>query len=192
VSGPNAADLATGRTTVRVTADLGGRPAHQHAIDDQSHAHSADHASSHHNHPHAGHSLSGHADHDHDHADHGRSHDAQAAKPYSRRGLVAMGVAGGLVPSPSALIILLSAIALGRTAFGALLVIAYGLGMAATLTLAGIALVLLRNRYQDHLDTGTGRIRSLSRRWLAVAPYATSALVIVVGIGLTIRSTSML
>ncbi|MFD4129715.1 hypothetical protein ACFXKK_06660 [Streptomyces globisporus] len=57
-----------------------------------------------------------------------------------------MGIAGGLVPSPSALVVLLGAVALGRTAFSVLLVIGYGLGMAASLTLAGLLLVRLRER----------------------------------------------
>lgn len=103
-----------------------------------------------------------------------------------------MGVAGGIVPSPSALIILLSSIALGRTAFGAVLVLAYGLGMAMTLTLAGIALVVLRDRYQQRMQHSSGRLRSTLERWLAIAPYATAALVIVVGIGLTFRSLTLL
>ena len=55
-----------------------------------------------------------------------------------------MGFAGGLVPSPSALVVLLGAIALGRVWFGVLLVIAYGAGMAATLTGAGLLLVRAR------------------------------------------------
>ena len=103
-----------------------------------------------------------------------------------------MGVAGGLVPSPSALIILLSAIALGRTAFGAVLVLAYGLGMAVTLTLAGIALVVLRDRYQQRMQSSSGRLHSTIARWVAIAPYATATLVIVVGIGLTVRSLTLL
>lgn len=62
-----------------------------------------------------------------------------------------MGIAGGLVPSPSALVVLLGAIALGRTTFGILLVLGYGLGMAATLTAAGILLVRLRDRLDSAL-----------------------------------------
>ena len=123
------------------------------------------------------------------------SHEALTAvvgKPFSRRGLIGMGVAGGLVPSPSALIILLSAIALGRTAFGAVLVLAYGLGMAVTLTLAGIALVVLRDRYQQRMQNSSGRLHSTIERWVAIAPYATATLVIVVGIGLTVRSLTLL
>jgi high-affinity nickel-transport protein len=52
-----------------------------------------------------------------------------------------MGVAGGLVPSPSALVVLLGAIGLGHTAFGVLLVAAYGVGMAGGLTAAGLLLI---------------------------------------------------
>jgi nickel/cobalt transporter (NicO) family protein len=110
------------------------------------------------------------------------------AAPVSRRGLIGMGVAGGLVPSPSALIVLLSAIALGRTAFGVLLVIGYGLGMAATLTAAGFFLVRVRDRYRRRHADGRGRTEAIARRWTAVIPYSTAALVMIVGFGLAIRS----
>ena len=107
----------------------------------------------------------------------------------SRRGLIGMGIAGGLVPSPSALIILLSAIALGRTWFGILLVLAYGLGMAATLTIAGVVLVTVRDRYRRRTaGRGTTRLARIGGRWGRVAPYATATLVLVVGLGLAVRS----
>ena len=99
-----------------------------------------------------------------------------------------MGVAGGLVPSPSALVVLLSAIALGRTVFGVILVIAYGVGMAGTLTLAGVLLVRLRDRYAERIRRGTG----LVRRWTRWAPYATASLIVVVGLGLAIRSLALI
>ena len=78
------------------------------------------------------------------------------------------------MPSPSALVILLSAIALGRTWFGVLLVVGYGFGMAGTLTAAGVLLVRARDRYQfansDH-DKSTwrcsaplGRARAIHHR----------------------------
>ena len=57
-----------------------------------------------------------------------------------------MGFAGGLVPSPSALVVLLGAVALGRTWFGVVLVVAYGAGMALTLTGVGLALSRARER----------------------------------------------
>jgi nickel/cobalt transporter (NicO) family protein len=103
-----------------------------------------------------------------------------------------MGVAGGLVPSPSALIVLLSAIALGRTWFGVLLVIAYGAGMAIVLTMAGIMLVKVRDRYEDRIASADGRAAGALRNWGRLAPYLTAALVLVVGLGLAVRSFSTL
>ena len=114
-------------------------------------------------------------------------HDA-GVKNVSRRGLVGMGIAGGLVPSPSALVVLLSAIALGRTVFGIVLVIGYGAGMAGTLTLAGVLLVRVRDRYRDRPPAERGRLRMFAARWTRLAPYFTAALVFVVGFGLAIRS----
>lgn len=122
----------------------------------------------------------------HDHTRHEHPHERHAAPKVSRRGLVGMGIAGGLVPSPSALIILLSAIALGRTWFGILLVFGYGLGMAGTLTLAGVFLVKVRDRLQGRLGSD-GRLAKIGRRWAALMPYATAVLVFVVGLGLAIR-----
>lgn len=98
-----------------------------------------------------------------------------------------MGIAGGLVPSPSALIILLSAIALGRTWFGVLLVIGYGAGMAGTLTLAGVLLVTVRDRLEGRLRAGTSRFAGLARRWSSLTPHLTALLVLLVGIGLAVR-----
>ena len=114
---------------------------------------------------------------------------APEPRPVSRRGLVGMGVAGGLVPSPSALIVLLSAIALGRTVFGVVLVIGYGLGMAMTLTLAGLLLVRIRDKYQARERYGSGA-STLARRWTQLAPYATATLVVVVGLSIAIRGAA--
>ncbi|MGH9150915.1 MAG: hypothetical protein ACRD03_00595 [Acidimicrobiales bacterium] len=100
-----------------------------------------------------------------------------------------MGVAGGLVPRPSALVVLLAAVALGRTVFGVILVLAYGLGMAATLTAAGLVLVRVRERLER--TGGRRRVRPvawLARRWAGAMPFATACLVILVGLGLAFRS----
>ena len=122
----------------------------------------------------------GHAhDHDHDHH-HGRAHSQRSRRP-RRLSLVGMGIAGGLVPSPSALIVLLGAVGLGRTAFGVLLVVAYGVGMAATLTAAGLLLVRVRDRW-------TSRPRRTLARLAALAPTGTAALVLCVGLGLACRA----
>lgn len=63
-----------------------------------------------------------------------------AARPATRR-FVALGLAGGLIPSPSAVVVLLAGFALGRSWFALLLVLAYGVGMALTLCLTGLLLV---------------------------------------------------
>ncbi|MDQ3359212.1 MAG: nickel transporter, partial [Actinomycetota bacterium] len=101
------------------------------------------------------------------------------------RGLIGMGVAGGLVPSPSALVVLLGSVALGRTVFGVLLVFAYGFGMAATLTAVGLVLVRLRGRLDRF--SSAGRADSAASKVVAALPIVTAALVLVVGLGLVAR-----
>src|SRR5215831_19164253 len=130
----------------------------------------------HHGHSHD-HDVHGHS-HDHDHHGHSHSHPARRAR---RLSLVGMGIAGGLVPSPSALIVLLGAVGLGRTAFGVLLVVAYGVGMAAMLTAAGLVLVRVRDRWAS-------RPRRTLARLSALAPTGTAALVLCVGLGLAGRA----
>jgi nickel/cobalt transporter (NicO) family protein len=67
-----------------------------------------------------------------------------------------MGLAGGLVPSPSALVVLLGAIALGRIPFGLALVAAYGVGLALTLVSAGLLLV----RFDESIRGWASRLSS--------------------------------
>jgi len=100
--------------------------------------------------------------------------------------LIGLGVAGGLVPSPSALVVLLGAIALGRTWFGVLLVLGYGLGMAGTLTAAGLLLGRLRDRLERLAVPD--RLRHATARLAAAMPTLTAALVLVVGLGLAARA----
>ncbi|GIF47466.1 ABC-type nickel/cobalt efflux system permease component RcnA [Asanoa ferruginea] len=129
-----------------------------------------------------GHDQSGHHHHHaHPHGPETHHH----GQPMGRRGLVGLGIAGGLVPSPSALIVLLSAIALGRTWFGVLLVVAYGVGMAAILTATGLLLVHVHGRLAHHID-------ALSGRAATITPRITAVLVLLVGIVLVIRAAQPL
>ncbi|MFL6098030.1 MAG: nickel/cobalt transporter [Blastococcus sp.] len=133
-----------------------------------------------HVHLHAGHDH--HHDHHHGHSDaHGHTHGRAAG----RGGLVGMGIAGGLVPSPSALIVLLASVGLGRTVFGIVLVLAYGLGMATTLTAVGVLLVRWRGRL-DRRASGRPPAHWLSRL-AAAAPVLTASLVLLVGLALVTR-----
>ena len=74
-----------------------------------------------------------------------RVHSHEPAHPaetsLSWRSLVALGLSGGLVPSTNALLILVATLAVGRAAYGVVLVMAFGLGMAAVLVGVGLALV---------------------------------------------------
>ena len=77
-------------------------------------------------------------DHDHHHVP------PDAVPPLSRTGIAAIAAAGGLLPSPAAVIVLLTSLALGRPLLGVLLVLTFGLGLAATLT--AIGLLVLQGR----------------------------------------------
>jgi ABC-type nickel/cobalt efflux system permease component RcnA len=176
---------------------------HDHAHGDHPHDH---HEHGHHEHPHDHaqaahrhdeHGAPGHEAHSHDHGHPGHAH-GHDHRPHddgrgqgrghtdqpSGRWLITMGMAGGLVPTPSALVVLLGATALGRAWFGVVLVAAYGIGMALTLLGAGLLLV----RFQDWIER-----HFLDRSWwpvlLRVAPVVTAALL--VGSGLMIAARGL-
>lgn len=107
------------------------------------------------------------------------------------RSLLAVGFTGGLVPSPSALLVLLGGIALGRAWFGVVLVVAYGIGMAAALVAVGLALVKCKDWLERHLDRLTLKGHSAGARFISRwVPAATSALVILIGLGVAARAAS--
>jgi nickel/cobalt exporter len=113
------------------------------------------------------------------HHEHAHTH----AAPAGATSLVALGLAGGLVPSASALVLLLGAVAAHRPDLGLLLVAGFGVGMAATLVGAGVALVA----------AGRMLLRApLASRVMALAPLVTALAVLTVGIGLTAQSLSAL
>ena len=131
-----------------------------------------------------------HHDGDHHHgAGHGddtrpaHTHDHPAESPMTRRALMVMGAAGGMVPSPSALVVLLGAIALGRTWFGIALVLGYGVGMALTLVAAGLLMVHARASLDRRL-----RGRTPMARLAQMLPVMTASFVVVAGIGLAARA----
>lgn len=97
----------------------------------------------------------------------------------SWRGLIALGLSGGLVPSASALILLLGSIAAGRAAYGLVLVLGFGLGMAAVL--AGIGLLIVNARGLVERRPSAARLRRIA----VPLQLATASLVVVLGIVLT-------
>jgi len=115
--------------------------------------------------------------HHHEHGPGGHSHEPPA--DLSMRSLMAVGASAGIVPCPSALVLLLGAIALDRVGYGLVLVLAFSVGLAGLLSLIGL-LVLYARRFVERLPLD-GRI--------AAAVPALSALVIVgLGIALTVRA----
>jgi len=104
---------------------------------------------------------------------------------------MAMGVAGGMVPSPSALVVLLGALALGRAWFGVMLVVAYGAGMALTLTAAGLLLVRARrilDRRSARTSARTDRLGRLAR----AMPALTASVIVVVGLFLAAQGVAQI
>jgi ABC-type nickel/cobalt efflux system permease component RcnA len=98
-----------------------------------------------------------------------------------------MGLVGGLVPSPSALVVLLGAVALGRTWFGVLLVVSYGAGMAACLVGLG-ALLARGGRLLRRANRGGPWVRRLGK----ALPLLTSVVIVVVGVGLAGQAAAAL
>jgi ABC-type nickel/cobalt efflux system permease component RcnA len=98
-----------------------------------------------------------------------------AGEKVTWKSLVTLGVSGGLVPCPSAMALLLAAIALNKTAYGMLLVLAFSLGLAGTLTAIGLVFLYARDRL------GARRIDPRWRRWL---PVASAAVIAIVGVAM--------
>ena len=144
------------------------RSAGAHAHGPEPHDHELDRDHDHHDH-----------DHDHDlehrHGPFRHRHGPEPERSLSWRSLVAIGLAGGLVPSASALILLLGAIAAGRPAFGLALAVAFGVGMAVVL--GGIGLVLARAGQFVERAAGGHRFARIA----PIVPWVTG--VVVLGAG---------
>ncbi|MFF4477773.1 hypothetical protein ACFY1A_12295 [Streptomyces sp. NPDC001520] len=132
------------------------------------HPHHHGHGHSHHGHSHPDHSHHGHG---HGHG-HGHSHHIpDAPSLLTWRGLVVLGTSGGLLPSPSAFLVLLTGLLTGRTGIALAMVAAFGAGMA--LTLMSVGLIVLRGR--DALLDRASR-SALLRTWVPRIPlFAASA-----------------
>jgi ABC-type nickel/cobalt efflux system permease component RcnA len=91
------------------------------------------------------------------------------------RSLLALGISGGLLPCPSAMVLLLAAVALNKTAYGMFLVLAFSIGLAITLTLVGLAFLCARHRFAKP-SSGT--------RWLHLLPALSALTITVLGIAL--------
>jgi ABC-type nickel/cobalt efflux system permease component RcnA len=168
---------------------------HEHTHDHQAHTHTHGDADHHaHDHDHS---------HDHGHVHHSHSHDDQSVphshgpfgKPHTHlpgdgqkmsiKGLLALGITGGIIPCPTALVVLLAAIAYHRVALGLAWILSFSLGLAAVLTGLGLLVVfgrgLMSNRNLMSRFTGTGAI-------LGRLPMASALVVAVLGFLIAFQS----
>ena len=102
--------------------------------------------------------------------------------PLSRRGLVTLALAGGILPSPSALLVLLASVSIGRPAFGLALIAAFSIGLAATVVGVGAIALRARSFAERRVSWVAGRL----------VPIGSAAGIIVLGTALTVRALAQL
>ena len=107
----------------------------------------------------------------------GHAHPGPDVPVLSRRGLMALAVAGGILPSPTALVVLLAAVALDRIAYGLALIGAFSMGLAAALVAVGIVALKARDVVSNRLSGSVARL----------VPVVSASAIAVVGLLLTVR-----
>jgi ABC-type nickel/cobalt efflux system permease component RcnA len=105
---------------------------------------------------------------------------AEPGKPVSLYQLFALGITGGIIPCPAALVVLLSAFALHRIGLGFFLITAFSLGLAAVLIGVGMLMVYGR-RFMLRLQADG----PLTKRWL---PVSSAAVMTLVGAAIALRA----
>jgi ABC-type nickel/cobalt efflux system permease component RcnA len=125
-----------------------------------------------HHHHHHGHG------HDHHHHEHGHTHSHVPEGDITVGSLMALGASGGLVPCPAAMVLLLSAIALGHVGLGLVLLVAFSLGLAGVLMAIGM-LVIYAKRWLPE------RARDSQHPLLRLAPVASAFVIVCVGLVMT-------
>lgn len=147
---------------------------HSHPVSANGHDHSNEHNG--HDRPHSA------VSHDHSHtgAEH-HSHLPPGAdgSPVTWRSLLALGISGGLLPCPSALVVLLSAISLHRVGYGLLLVVSFSFGLASVLTAVGLLFVYAR-RFLERPLGRSGLIKAL--------PVASALVIMCAGIAISYQA----
>ena len=121
----------------------------------------------------------GHHHHDHDHDHHGHVQGTVPGTGPSFRSLLAVGVSGGLLPCPSALVVLLAAISLHRIAFGLVLILAFSVGLALSITGIGLVAVLARNAF---------RRVSFDGPIVRLLPAVSALVILAAGLAMTLRA----
>lgn len=119
-----------------------------------------------------------HGHHDHGHEEH-HGHSHEIPSKVTLGSLLTLGISGGIVPCPGALVILLLAVALHRIAFGLVLLVAFSVGLAAILIAIGVLIVKARPLVERFSGDG---------RWIQRLPIASAVVIIVVGCAITFKT----
>jgi nickel/cobalt transporter (NicO) family protein len=141
---------------------------HTHA----EHTHDSDHS-----HTHSYHGEHSHVHHTHSHGGHTHSHLPADGSKVTWRGLMALGVSGGLVPCPAALVLLLGAISLDRLGFGMVLVLAFSAGLAVVLTGIGLLMIYARKLFERF---------SFEARVPRLLPIVSASIITLAGVGIAL------
>ncbi len=131
----------------------------------QSHSHSHDHG---HSHSHGG------LMHTHD----GNTHSHVVEGEISMKSLIALGASGGLVPCPSALVLLLAAVSVGRIGFGLLLLVSFSLGLALVLMATGLIVLYAKRFFPERKD-------HKPNPFFKIMPVVSAAVILLIGVVLT-------
>lgn len=164
---------------------LGGRLLYQRTRGMRSDRHGA--GDSPHDHSHHGHDSQSGQGHSHGHGvDSGHGHAHPTLPPdvplLSRKGLAAIALSGGMLPSPTALVVLLGSVALHRVAFGLALIAAFSIGLAGALVFVGVVAVRARDAFTARFGT----------RLSEAIPVAGATVMLIAGAILAVRGASQL
>src|SRR5439155_5920105 len=116
--------------------------------------------------------------HSHRHYNHHHGHD-HAPEELSWRSLTVVGISGGLLPCPSALVVLLAAISLHRVALGLLLIVAFSAGLALSITGIGLVAVFAKRTFRRFKMQG---------RVIALLPAMSALVIVLAGVAMTARA----
>ena len=161
VSGVVVLALGTGLLVARSRARVRGEERHGHS-----------------HRPHPAHAVDSGETHQHVHGHRAISSEASPVRPVSRRGLAALALSGGILPSPTALVVLVAAIALHRVGYGLALIGAFSLGLATALVAIGMVALRARSLFTD-------RFGGRAAGWLGLA---SAGLILLAGAVLTARA----
>jgi nickel/cobalt transporter (NicO) family protein len=128
------------------------------------------------------------AENDGRHSGHSHSHHHHPDGPITMRSLVGLGVSGGIVPCPSALVVLIAAVSQHRVGLGMVLILVFSLGLAATLTGVGLAVIwggraLQRLRLERRVFGG---------RLAGALPAVSASVIVLAGTLITLRAIPQL